>query len=254
MNEMKDLSNSLPKPTMNRALAGATLTAILFAPLANARADERDWGSFCTIGLSLNFCGSVEVSAIAASGGTDVVITVLNTSGGVLGGDSRAVFTAIGLDNIGVSSSSTFSAVSVAMNGTSYSGWQLELGKERGGGINVDMLTDTQTGIHNAISSACGPIDERITTGGIGGCVGGSHTVAISFHIGATFDLADAQLFIKAQGFNSSECVIGTACSVQAPPPITVPEPSTFALLGTGGLALGLRRRRRNPKGEIASE
>lgn len=236
-------------PYMKQVFAGAVLATALCAPLSGARADVRDWGSFCTTGLSLNFCGSVEVSAVAATGGgTNVVFTVLNTSGGVSGGDSRAVFTAIGLDNIGLSNSTTFGPVAVSMNGTSYSGWQLQLNKELGGGINVDLLSDTKNGINNGISSACGPIDKRITDGGIGGCAGGSHTVTISFHISSTFNLAAAQLFIKAQGFSSSTCIIGTACSPTPPPPpppVTVPEPTTLALFGTGLLALGRRASRR---------
>jgi MYXO-CTERM domain-containing protein len=236
---------------MKRAFGGTALAIALLTPLGSAKADTRDWGSFCTTALSLNFCGSVQVSAVAAlGGGTNVMFTVLNTSGGVSGGDYRAVFTAIGLDNIGMSNSTTFSAVTVKMNGTTYSGWQLELNKVRGGGINVDMLSDTRNGINNGISSACRPITNRVTDGGIGGCPGGSHSVTISFHISSTFALSNAQLFIKAQGFNSSTCVIGTACAPPPPPPpppTTVPEPTTLALFGTGllGLIGHIPRRRR---------
>ena len=234
-------------PVMNKVLTYTAFAAGLLAPFMTARADTRDWGSFCTTGLALNFCGSVQVSAVAtAGGGTDVSFTVLNTSGGVQGGDYRAVFTAIGLDNIGTSSTSV-GPVTVIMNGTTYTGWQIQLNKERGGGVNVDLLADTEHGIKNGISSACGPITDRITTGGIGGCSGGSHTVTISFHISSTFDLASANLFIKAQGLNSSECVIGTACSSTT---TTIPEPATLTLLGTGMLALAGTRmsrwRRRN--------
>jgi hypothetical protein len=234
---------------VKKLFAATVMAAALGVPFASARADYRDWGSFCTTGLSLNFCGSVQVSAVTANtGGTDVVFTVLNTSGGALGGDYRAVFTAIGLDNIGINKTTPFSVVTVVMNGTSYPGWQLEINKERGGGVNVDMLSDTKNGINYGISSACGPISTRVTTGGIGGCSSGSHTVAISFHIGTTFALSNAQLFIKAQGFNSSECVIGTRCAPPPPPPppppISVPEPSTLGLLATGMLALGQRTSR----------
>lgn len=229
---------------MNKVLTCTALAAGLLTPLTTAQAETRDWGSFCTTGLALNFCGSVQVTAVAnAGGGTDVSFTVLNTSGGVQGGDYRAVFTAIGLDNIGISSTTTVGDVTVTMAGTTYSGWQIELNKTKGGGVNIDLLADTENGIKNGISSACGPIADRITTGGIGGCPGGSNTVTISFHISSTFDLASADLFIKAQGFNSSVCVIGTECS---PPTTAIPEPATLTLLGTGMLALAGWRRRRN--------
>jgi PEP-CTERM motif len=237
---------------VKKLVAVTVLGVALAVPLTSASANMRDWGSFCTTGLALNFCGSVEVSVVTISGSTNVVITVLNASGGVNGGDSRAVFTAIGLDNIGMSNSTPFSAVSIVMNGTNYSGWQIDANKTIGGGVNVDLLPHTDNGIQNGISSACGPANKRIATGGIGGCSGGSHTVAISFNIGSTFDLDDARLFIKAQGFNSSECIIGSACAPIQPPVTPVPEPATLTLFGAGVLALSgriSRWRRRREKG-----
>jgi hypothetical protein len=232
---------------MKKTLFGAALAVAVISPFATARATsitDRDWGSFCTTGLTLNFCGSVQVSAVpAAGGGTDITFTVLNTSGGIAGGDADAVFTTVGLDNIGTVGA-TVGETTVMMNGTSYSGWQTELNTEKGGGINVDLRPDLTNGINWGISSACGPINKRITDGGIGGCPGGSHTVTISMHLSSTFDLANGQLYMKAQGVNfSSECVIGTACTTVV---TTTPEPATLTLLGTGMLGLvGMVRTRR---------
>lgn len=228
-----------------KVLASLALAASLVGPLSRAEAQTRDWGSFCTTGLSLNFCGSAQVSAVPNSGGgTDVTFTVLNTSGGVAGGDARAVFTAIGLDNIGISGTTVVGPATVTMNGTTYSGWGVDVNKSIGGGLNVDLLTSTTNGIVNGISSACGPVAGRIADGGIGGCASGPYPVTISFHISSTLDLANANLFIKQQGVVSSECIIGTQCSVTT---TTTPEPATLMLFGTGlfSLAGGMTRRRR---------
>jgi hypothetical protein len=67
---------------MKKFLLPAALALALLAPLANAGADSNSY-SFCTTGLSLNFCGSVEVAATPnATGGTDVTFEVVNTSRG----------------------------------------------------------------------------------------------------------------------------------------------------------------------------
>jgi len=230
-------------------LRSCVVFPLLLAP-SLARADGLSFTNFCTTGLALNFCGSVIVTATAASGGgTDVVFKVLNTSGGPLGGDPLATFTAIGLDNIGVSPTIT-GPISVTLDGSSTnysSGWQVSINKTIGGGISVDDLARTTNGINDGISSACAPLANRIATGGIGSCPGGSNWVTISFHVNQNFQLANgAVVFVKAQGNNSSECILGTACSTT-----TTPEPATIALLGTGLLALGGRfarwPRRRDP-------
>lgn len=235
---------------MKKLLVGAIAATLIATPLTSAQADVNNYGAFCTTGLVINFCGSVTVSATPhTGGGTDVVIRVLNTSGGATGGDANAVFTAIGLENVPTDNTTTFSNLHVVLDGspTDYaSQWQVDANKSLGGGLNVDVLPHTDHGIQYGISSACGPIAKRITTGGIGGCSGGSHDVIISFHTNAVFSANDAQIFIKQQGTLSSECLLGTGCSPHVAP---VPEPASLILFGTGMMSMGglFRRRRRSP-------
>lgn len=75
---------------MKKLIITAAAIALL-VPMTAARADVN---SYCTNGLSLNFCGSVEVSAIPASdGGTNVLFKIISTGNGV----PLAAFTAIGV-------------------------------------------------------------------------------------------------------------------------------------------------------------
>lgn len=74
-----------------KKLIPAAVAIALLAPMTSARADAN---SYCTSGLSLNFCGSVEVTATPTSdGGTNVLFKVINTGNGV----PLVVFTAIGI-------------------------------------------------------------------------------------------------------------------------------------------------------------
>ena len=75
---------------MKRLILVAVAIALL-APMRGAKADST---SYCANVLSLNFCGSVEVTAVPTSdGGTNVSLKVISIGNGV----PLAAFTAISL-------------------------------------------------------------------------------------------------------------------------------------------------------------
>ena len=229
---------------MKKILAGIAIVAACLVPMTSASASGFSTGSFCTTGLALNFCGSVDVSVVAAGTGSDVSFKVYNTSG-IAGGDAAAVFTAVGLEGIsGISSSTQISGLTVQLNGTGTNyGWEVNVNEEVGGGTAIDLLSSTQPGstINWGISSSC-TADNRIDT-----C--GTSYVLISFHTAPAVTLASgSEVFIKAQGLNSSECRFD-ANGNSTCPTTTVPEPASIVLVGTGLMALGRRAnrwRRRN--------
>ncbi len=227
---------------MKKILAGTALAVACLAPLSAAKAAD-----FCTTGLTLNFCGSVVITTVPSGTGTLVSIKVLNTSGGVAGGNPLAVFTAIGLTD--VSSWGTLGSLSVTSGGTGH--WELNTNEQGGGGINVDINNSTTNGVHYALSSFCSgaATPDAVYTGGSGingPC--GLNYVTFSF-TSSVANLTIGDFFIKAQGANSSECdfsLNGTGISCNT---TTVPEPASIVLVGTGLMALGRRAsrwRRRN--------
>jgi hypothetical protein len=221
---------------MDKKLFPAAVALALLAPLATARAGTNNFGgNFCTSGLSLNFCGSVTVSATANSnGGTDVTFQVANTTSG----SPMAVFTAVGINNAGfITSGATYSGLTVTQNGNSYSGWTIGSGPV--GAFFVNALASTGEDLTNSISSACGPSTTRIDT------CGAANPVTISFHTSDNFtDVSGASLYITAAVDNGT-CVAGPGPGCAAT--TTTPEPATLALFATGlmGLAPAARWRRR---------
>lgn len=214
---------------MKKLILPTAVAIALLAPMTSARADSFTTGPFCTTGLSLNFCGSVEVTATAAAGGgTNVTFKVLNTSSGT----PLASFIAVGINNAGLSSSATYSNFVISqgtLSGTGASfGWVIAPGSS--GGVAVTSLAGTEgEALAWSISSQCSGSDPRFYTG----C--GNGEVTISFHTSDNFMLfADGNLATSLYVNAAAESGACITC-----PSTVIPEPATIALVATGLLGMG---------------
>jgi hypothetical protein len=245
---------------MLKRLSTLALTLAVAAPLSTASATGTQTYNVCggTIGaFTPGFCASVQISVTAVGGGVfNLAMTVANLSG-QYGSYSGAIFQNIGVTNIAggvanpanilVSQDGATVCSNPTNNQTGAAGcWNVKEDQSSAGGFNIDFLANTSAGNNLALTSACSGV------GTLNTCLS-LHPVTISFNITTDFNPVTAgNLYIKAQGLNSTECVTGPAGSAELCTPITTtPEPATLALMGTGLFAMLPVFRRRRKAGEL---
>jgi len=235
------------------------------AAAATAHAGSRSW-VVCG-GNAFNTCASVDLTV----GGQNVTIRVWNLSG-FYGSYANTVFTGVGFENIGNVAvvmpncgGSPCSYATATMSGpvrgtNTPSAWQLRNNTQIGGGVTLDVVSTTGSGVDNSIASGCAN-NSKLPGGSnqlwMNPCALPTGTsdpgyIQISFTVTGTWDLASTYLLVKGQNGpagKSTECITGGAnanCGV-------VPEPVTMLLLGSGLAGMGgfglARRRRRDELG-----
>ncbi len=225
----------------------------LAASAAPAAAQSRSW-QVCG-GNAFNTCAAVELRVV----GTSVTLKVWNLSG-MNSTFAGTVFTAVGFENVG---SAAAVSGSLAMSGPVRPGntpaaWTLANNKQVGGGVKLDVVSKTTTGVHDGIASACAQngqlpggaqlwMNPCATPGGYND----PGWITLTFSITGTWDLESTYLLVKGQnGPNgaSTECITG-GNNLNCMPTSVVPEPMTIVLLGSGLAGIGgarlLGRRRR---------
>lgn len=245
---------------MKKLLTTLSLTAgiaLMSAPSAEAQ-QSRNW--LVCGGNHFDTCASVfaNVSGDADFDGvSDVELKIWNLSG-VGGTWEGTVFTKIGFFHQDYGSGTTIQAE--ALGPLTMSGPQLgtpaqwELGNpNNAGGIELDLATNNGDGVSDGIANGC---DTSLLPGGansfwLNPCAGEDfHNdpsqagwITINFQVDGTWDLATTELLVFGQNGPdelSTQCITGDGGNCT-----TVPEPTTWLLLATGLLGLGLVRLRR---------
>jgi len=263
---------------LKRLLTSVALVAIGAAP-SRAHAGTTSYGTTKTYDVcggsyvaysGTALCASVDVSVFRdnTTGKYYVSMKVYNTSGSN-GSYAGSAFTRVGLDNV-VTNGVNVNAIANSLTVTgpcaanpaaqcSYSSqWGVGNDKTSGGGINVDLLSQTDHGVNYGITSSCanGLQELFVPNAIVTDCAGASNQYAVfTFQISAPFDPSTTgDLYVMAQnGFLGQSSYCSTGAKADCTQMGVAPEPVTIALVGTGLGAFGgagvFRRRRRKPAG-----